>query len=50
MALMHSFLRQHHGDMDPMETVMYGPSTSNQIELWWKELHERLEQFFKFSF
>ena len=31
MALMHSFLRQHHGDMDPVKTVMYGPSTSNQV-------------------
>ena len=31
MALMHSFLRQHHGNMDPVKTVMYGPSTSNQV-------------------
>ena len=31
MALMHSFLRQHHGDMDPVKTVMYGPSASNQV-------------------
>ena len=31
MALMHSFLRQHHGDMDPVKTVMCGPSTSNQV-------------------
>ena len=31
MATMHAFLRQHHGDMDPVETVMYGPSTSNQV-------------------
>ena len=31
MALMHSFLRQHHGDMDPVETVYHGPSTSNQV-------------------
>ena len=29
MATMHTFLRQHHGDMDPLDTVMYGPSTSN---------------------
>eukprot|EP00794_Sanderia_malayensis_P021011 gene21011-23063_t len=36
-----------HGDMDPVDTVMYGPSTSNQIERWWKELHERLETYFK---
>ena len=31
MALMHSFLRQHQGDMDPVEIVMYGPSISNQV-------------------
>ncbi|XP_014675602.1 PREDICTED: uncharacterized protein LOC106815628 [Priapulus caudatus] len=31
-----------------METVIYGPSTANQIERWWRELHERLEKFFKF--
>ena len=31
MALMHSFLRQYRWDMDPVETVMYGPSTSNQV-------------------
>ena len=31
MATMHSFLRRYHGDMDPHETVMYGPSTSNQV-------------------
>ena len=28
---MHAFHRQHHGDMDPLETVIYGPSTSNQV-------------------
>ena len=31
MAAIHAFLRQHHGDMDPLDTVMYGPSTSNQV-------------------
>eukprot|EP00112_Aurelia_sp_Birch-Aquarium-sp1_P007258 Seg1790.5 transcript_id=Seg1790.5/GoldUCD/mRNA.D3Y31 product="hypothetical protein" protein_id=Seg1790.5/GoldUCD/D3Y31 len=47
MATIHAFLRQGHGDMDPADTVIYGPSTSNQIERWWRELHERLEMFFK---
>ena len=28
---MHTFLRQSHGDMDPCDTVIYGPSTSNQV-------------------
>jgi hypothetical protein len=31
MATMHAYLRQHHGDMDPAETVLFGPSTSNQV-------------------
>lgn len=31
MATMHAFLRQQHGDMDPTETVIYGPSTANQV-------------------
>ena len=31
MATILAFLRQHHGDMDPLDTVMYGPSTSNQV-------------------
>lgn len=31
LATMHSFLRRHHGDIDPCETVIYGPSTSNQV-------------------
>ena len=33
MATMHAFLRQHHGDMDPTDTVIYGPSTANQVGL-----------------
>ena len=32
---------------DPVDTVTFGPSTSNKIERWWRELHERLETFFK---
>ena len=27
MTTMHAFLRRHHGDMDPHDTVLYGPST-----------------------
>ena len=32
MATMHAYLRQQHGDMDAGETVIFGPSTSNQVE------------------
>ncbi|XP_013403271.1 uncharacterized protein LOC106168664 [Lingula anatina] len=50
MATMHTFLRSHHGDLDETtDSVIYGPSTSNQIERWWRELHERLEKFFKMN-
>ena len=32
---------------DPMNSVVFGPSTSNKIERWWRDLHERLEKYFK---
>jgi hypothetical protein len=32
---------------DPTDSVIHGPSTSNKIERWWRDLHERLEKFFK---
>jgi len=32
---------------DPTDSIKYGPSTSNKIERWWRDLHERLEAFFK---
>ncbi|KAK2564030.1 hypothetical protein P5673_012245 [Acropora cervicornis] len=47
MATMHSFLRRHHGDMDPSDTVVYGPPTENQIERWWRDLHERMEKYYE---
>ncbi len=31
MATMHAFLKRHHNDMEPCETVLYGPSTLNQV-------------------
>ena len=31
MAAMHAFLRRNHGDVNPDGTVIYGPSTSNQV-------------------
>ena len=48
MATMHShLLSQHFGIEDSENCVIYGPSTENRIERWWKELLERLERFFK---
>jgi hypothetical protein len=31
IATMQAYLRQHHGDTYPVKTVIYGPSTSNQV-------------------
>ena len=32
MATIHAFLRSHHTDgIDPIDTILYGPSTSNQV-------------------
>lgn len=48
MATIHSFLRAQVGDVeDGTECVLYGPSTQNKIERWWRELLERMERFFK---
>ena len=33
MATMHAFLRRHHGDTEPCDTVIYGPSTTNQVSI-----------------
>ena len=34
LATMHAFLRRHHDDgIDPVDIVVYGPSTSNQVNL-----------------
>ena len=34
MATIHAFLRRNHDDMgEPCESIIYGPSTSNQVSL-----------------
>lgn len=48
MATIPSYLRALFGDIeDGTECVLYGPSTQNKIERWWKELLERMERFSK---
>ena len=48
MATIHVYLLNQHGLMDdPTDSIIYGPSTSNKIERWWRDLHEGLEAFFK---
>ena len=48
LATIHVYLLNQHGLMDdPTDSIIYGPSTSNKIERWCRDLHERLEAFFK---
>ncbi|XP_066927710.1 uncharacterized protein [Clytia hemisphaerica] len=46
MAGVHCYLLKDKVD-DPTKNIIFGPSTSNQIERWWKELHEKLEEYYK---
>ena len=48
MATIQSYLRGKQGDLeDATESILYGPSTQNKIERWWRELLERMENLFK---
>ena len=48
LATMHSYLiSKYSNDNKATDCVIYGPSTQNKIERWWKELLERLEMYFK---
>ena len=30
-----------------MESIAFGPSKTNKIEWWWRDLHVRVEKYFK---
>ena len=48
IATMQAYLRDHVSDIDDFTScVKYGPSTTNKIERWWRDLNERLEKYFK---
>lgn len=48
MTTMHCFLIDKKTDLeDATESVLFGPSTQNKIERWWRELLERMEKYFK---
>jgi hypothetical protein len=48
MATIHAYLMNQFDIMDdPLHSIIYGPSTSNKIERWWRDPHERLERYFK---
>ena len=39
MANMHEYLRRNHSDIDdPVDTILYGPSTSNQVK-WFQQVY-----------
>ena len=48
MSTIHVYLSNRLSVMDnPEDSVIFGASTSNKIERWWRDLHERLETFLK---
>ena len=48
MAAMHTALSDWLDVLDdPVDSVIFGPSTSNKIERWWRELNEKMNPFFK---
>ena len=48
MATIQTNLSSKVSDLDdPVDSVIYGPSTTNKIERWWRDLHERLKKYFK---
>lgn len=45
---MHKLIDTYETDDDVISNcALYGPSTANKIERWWRELHHRLETIFK---
>lgn len=48
LAAIQCYLRAKQGDLEKAtDAVVYGPSTQNKIERWWRELLERLEYYFE---
>ena len=48
MSTPHAFLVNKAEIMDDaVDSIIYGPSTSNKIERWWHDLHERFERYFR---
>ena len=48
MATMHSFLRDQLVDLEnATKSIVYGPSTQNKMERWWRELLKRMERFLR---
>lgn len=44
MATVHAYLVNKYELMeDAVKAIIHGPSTSNKIERWWRDLHERFK-------
>ena len=48
MAAMHTYVMAKNDLFDEStDSIVYGPSTTNKIERWWRDYHERFEKYFK---
>ena len=48
MCEIHCFLLAKTTEMeDVTDAILHGSSCQNKIERWWKDLHHRMEMFFK---
>ena len=48
IGALQAYLRRNDAELnDPTDSVMFGPSTSNKIERFWRDLHERMEGVIK---
>ena len=48
IATMQAYLRDHVIEIDYFTLcIKYGPSTTNKVERWWRDLNERLEKYFR---
>ena len=48
MASIHCYLMSTVQSMfdDPVESIAFGPSTTNDIERWWRDLNVKVEKYF----
>ena len=48
MCSIHAFPSDHVSCQDsPLDSIIYGPPTSNKIEPFWRDLHRRLEKYLR---
>ena len=48
MATVHVYLVNKYELMeDAVKAIIHGPSKTNKIKRWWRDLHEKFEKYFK---